>query len=64
MGTTTETTANVDSIYLPSTTGLRAAAHVEEFGMPSSERTGLSPVDSDGYGGGGGRGLYTQDRER
>jgi len=58
-GTTTETTANQDSIYLPSTTGLRATAHVEDFGVPPSPRERLDPVDLDGYGGGGRR-MYTQ----
>jgi len=62
-GTTTETTASVDSIFLPSTTGLRAAARVEEFAVPASGRTGLSPVDSDGHRGSG-RQLYTQDEGR
>ena len=59
-GTTTETTANVDSIYLPSTTGLRATAHVEVL---SPGRATLSPVASDGYGGGG-RGIHIQDGRR
>lgn len=46
-GTTAETTAPEDAIYLPSTTGLRAAAHVEEFDSPTSARgrTGLGFVD-------------------
>jgi hypothetical protein len=57
-GTTTETTASVDSIFLPSTTGLRATAHVEGFAGPSPVR------DSDGYGYGGGREMYTQDGDR
>lgn len=59
-GTTTETTATVDSIYLPSTTGLRATAHVEEFGVLSPGRSALRPLDSDDYGGG----MYTQDARR
>ncbi len=62
-GTTTETTATVDSIYLPSTTGLRATAHVEEFGVRSPGRAGLGLIDSDDYDGGG-RGMYTQDGRR
>ena len=59
-GTTTETTANVDSIYLPSTTGLRATAHVEVL---SPARATLSSVGSDDYGGGG-WGTYIQDGRR
>lgn len=60
-GTTTETTAGEASIYLPSTTGLRAAAHVEEIGSPLSGRVGRGSVDLDR---GSGRGIYAQDGRR
>ena len=62
-GTTTETTAAGDSIYLPSTTGLRAAAHVEEFGSPTSGRAGLGFLDPDPDGGSG-WGVHTQGGRR
>ena len=57
-GTTAETTAAGDSIFLPSTTGLRAAAHLEEFGASSSGGPGP------GLDGGSGRRVSAQDRRR
>ena len=62
-GTTTETTAAGDAIYLPSTTGLRAAPHVEEFGSPTSARVGPGFVDLD-LDAGSGWGMRAQDGRR
>jgi hypothetical protein len=60
-GTTTETTADGDSIYLPSTTGLRAAAHVEEFGAATPMQAGFGYADQNS---GSGRGTYAQNSRR